>query len=258
MPSELMGKRIVLIGAAGLLGSALAREISKAGARLVLADISLENVEALARAIEKETGILPLVSHVSIVNRDSIDSMIKFTHGALGGIDGLVNAAYPRNKAYGRKFEDVEYSDFCENVNLHLGGYFLVSQRILEYYSANGGGSLLNISSIYGLVAPRFEIYDDTSMTMPIEYAAIKSAIIHLSAYFAKYYAGKNIRANAISIGGLRDKQPESFLQKYRGFCLNKGMLDPLDISGTVISLLSDATKYINGQNIILDDGFTL
>jgi NAD(P)-dependent dehydrogenase (short-subunit alcohol dehydrogenase family) len=114
------------------------------------------------------------------------------------------------------------------------------------------------MSSIYGVVAPRFEVYENTTMTMPVEYAAIKAGLIHLTKYMAKYFKGKNIRVNSISLGGLKDGQPESFLDSYEQFCLNKGMLDAKDISGTLLYLLSDLSEYVNGQNITVDDGFTL
>lgn len=255
---SLSGKKIIVIGGAGLLGRPVCKSIVTSNATCVIADLSLSSAEELAFEIKNESGICLDCIEVSITNPRSIENMIKIAHEKLGHIDCLINMAYPRNKQYGRKFEDVEYLDFCENVNLHLGGYFLVSQKILEYFKQNNGGNLLNISSIYGVVAPRFEIYKGTSMTMPVEYAAIKAAIIHLTRYMAKYYSGNNIRVNALSIGGLLDKQPESFLSAYREQCLDKGMLDPMDISGTIAFLLSDASRFINGQNICIDDGFTI
>ena len=93
---------------------------------------------------------------------------------------------------------------------------------------------------------------------MPVEYAAIKSGMLHLTKYLAKYHKGKNIRVNAISPGGIQNNQSNSFLKMYRDKCLNKGMLDTNDLIGTLIFLLSDMSKYINGQNIIIDDGFNL
>ena len=258
MPRPLEDKRIVVVGGAGLLGSALCNALAAAGARLAIADRDGAAAQTLAAAISEEFRSEPLVIETSITEKSSIEAMIARAVGEFGGIDGLVNAAYPRNSRYGRKFEDVEYADFCENVDLHLGGYFLVSQRILEYFKQAGGGSLLNISSIYGVVAPRFEIYRDTPMTMPVEYAAVKSALLHLTRYMAKYYAGTDIRVNALSLGGLLDRQPEAFLGAYKQYCLDKGMLDPQDIVGTIVFLMSDASRYVNGQNIIVDDGFTL
>jgi len=82
--------------------------------------------------------------------------------------------------------------------------------------------------------------------------------MLHLTKYMAKYFKGKSIRVNAISPGGILDSQPEEFLKKYNQKCSAKGMLDVDDLSGTLIFLLSDMSHYINGQNIVVDDGFTL
>jgi NAD(P)-dependent dehydrogenase (short-subunit alcohol dehydrogenase family) len=255
---SLKGKNIVVIGGAGLLGSRLCEQVVRAGAGCAIADISIAGSETVARSIEVATGIRPLAVETSIVDRDSIERLIGTCVEAFGRIDGVVNCAYPRNQNYGRKFEDVTYQDFCENVDLHLGGYFLAAQRVLEYLKRAGGGTLINVSSIYGVVAPRFEIYNDTQMTMPVEYAAIKSALIHLTKYMAKYYRGNNIRVNTVSPGGLLSSQPESFLTAYRRYSLDKGMLQPEDVVGTIIFLLSDDARYLNGQNIIIDDGWTV
>jgi NAD(P)-dependent dehydrogenase (short-subunit alcohol dehydrogenase family) len=259
-PSALLaGKRVVVIGGAGLLGSKICHAVVAAGARCLVVDINEEAAHRTAYDIYTETsGEKRMWTKASITDRDSIRDMIEYAKNTMGGIDCLINSSYPRNSSYGKKFEDVEYKDFCENINSHLGGYFLVSQQLLEYYRGAGGGCLLNMSSIYGCIAPRFSIYKGTTMTVPVEYAAIKSALAHLTKYMAKYYAGHNIRVNCISLGGLLDGQPESFLSSYRSYCLDKGMLEPMDVVGTVIFLASDMSRYINGQNICIDDGFTL
>lgn len=95
-------------------------------------------------------------------------------------------------------------------------------------------------------------------MTSPIDYAVIKSGLIHLTRYMAKYFKGENIRVNAISPGGIYNNQPELFLKKYNNECSSKGMLDAHDLTGTLIFLLSDGSRYVNGQNIVVDDGFCL
>ena len=95
-------------------------------------------------------------------------------------------------------------------------------------------------------------------MISPIEYSAIKSGIIAISLYLAKYCKGQNIRFNCISPWGILDNQPESFLDRYQKNCLSKGILDPEDVTGTLIFLLSDQSKYVNGQNIIVNDGWGL
>lgn len=252
-------KVIVITGGAGLLGQEYAKTILENNGKVIIADLNQE------RGLEVSANLQKLYPHaivdfqiLNINNKDSILHLINDLHQKYGRIDALINNAYPRNKNYGRKFEDVTYEDFCENLNINLGGYFLTSQQFLHYFCGQGFGNVINISSIYGVIAPRFEVYENTPMTMPVEYAAIKSALIHLTKYMARYYKGKNIRVNSISLGGIFDNQPDAFLESYKAFCLNKGMLDKSDINGTLVYLLSDMSYYVNGQNIIVDDGFTL
>ena len=95
-------------------------------------------------------------------------------------------------------------------------------------------------------------------MTMPVEYAAIKAGIIHITRYFAQYYKKQGIRVNAVSPGGIMDQQPEQFLAAYADFCGTKGMLDGTDLFGAIHFLISDASLYMTGQNMVVDDGFSL
>ena len=122
----------------------------------------------------------------------------------------------------------------------------------------NNGENIVNISSIYGVIAPKFEVYQNTSMTMPVEYAAIKSGLIHLTKYMAKYFKGMNIKVNTLSPGGTLNNQDQRFIEQYNKVCLNQGMLEQSELKGTLIYLLSDMSKYVNGQNIVVDDGFCL
>lgn len=255
----LTNKIIVVTGGAGLLGRLFIKTVIENGGTGVIADINEETGKNAKSELSSElmSNQVDFV-RLDITSKKSIAAMVDELHSRYGRIDALVNNAYPRNKNYGRLFFEVEYSDFCENLNLNLGGYFLTSQQLASYFQKQGYGNIINISSIYGVIAPKFEVYDNTSMTMPVEYAAIKSAIIHLSKYMAKYFKGMNIRVNTLSPGGIFDKQPEAFLKAYRKQCLNKGMLDKSDLKGTLVYLLSDLSKYVNGQNIVVDDGFSL
>jgi NAD(P)-dependent dehydrogenase (short-subunit alcohol dehydrogenase family) len=169
-----------------------------------------------------------------------------------------VNNAYPRGANYGREFFAVEYEDFCANLSMHLGGYFLCAQQFADYFKRQRSGNIVNLSSIYGVVAPRFEIYEGTDMTMPVEYAAIKSGVIHLTRYMAAYLGPFGIRVNALSPGGIKADQPQRFQEQYRKETAGKGLLDASDLAGALVFLLSDASRHITGQNLIVDDGFTL
>jgi NAD(P)-dependent dehydrogenase (short-subunit alcohol dehydrogenase family) len=194
---------------------------------------------------------------LDITSKKSIQKAIEVIDSNFGKIDALVNNAYPKNKNYGRKFEDVQYEDFCENLNIHLGGYFLTIQTFAQYFKKQQYGNIITVSSIYGVIAPRFEIYNGLDMTMPVEYAVIKSALINLNRYLLRYFDGDNIRFNCLSPGGIFDNQPEQFVQNYSKFTQSKKMLVPDDVVGTLLFLLSDYSKYINGQNLIIDDGWS-
>ena len=255
MLAGIKDKVVVVTGGAGLLGKEFCQAIATNGAITIMAERELSVAKKAVEALGMDR-IIP--AQIDITNIDSIQEFISSISGKFGKIDALINSAYPRNKNYGKHFFEVTYDDFCENVGMNLGGYFLTSQQFAKFFEKQGYGNIINLASIYGVIAPRFEVYDNTPMTMPIEYAAIKSGLIHLSKYMAKYFKGKNIRVNTISLGGIEDKQPEPFLRAYKEFCLNRGMLDAKDISGTVLFLLSDLSEYVNGQNIVVDDRFTL
>ncbi len=247
---------VVVTGGSGLIGQSFIKAILNAGGTAIIADLDEAKGEKIKSDLQT-SGKIDFIT-MDITNSDSIEFAINIITRNHGKIDSLVNNAYPRNKNYGKSFFDVQYNDFCENIGLNLGGYFLTSQKFGHYFIDQKKGNIINISSIYGVIAPRFEIYENTSMTMPVEYAAIKSALIHLTKYMAQYFKGHNVRVNAISPGGIFDNQPYSFIEAYNKMCAIKGMLDPDDLSGALLFLLSDLSTYINGQNIVVDDGFSL
>ncbi len=255
----LSDKVVVVTGGAGLLGQEFIRTIVKNKGIAIIADINKDTAKETKDELsdELETCEIDFVE-LDITSKISLTLAIKYLDAKFGKIDALVNNAYPRNKAYGRQFFDVTYEDFLENAGMNIGGYFLVSQQFAQYFNAQGFGNIINLSSIYGVIAPRFEVYDKTQMTMPVEYAAIKAALIHLTRYMAKYFKGMNIRVNAISPGGILDRQPDEFVSAYNNNCMTKGMLRKSDINGTLLYLLSDLSQYVNGQNIIVDDGYCL
>jgi NAD(P)-dependent dehydrogenase (short-subunit alcohol dehydrogenase family) len=250
----LKGKTILVAGAAGLLGSTLSVELQRRGAHLVLADLSLA---ALTKRLSQAGLDLTAVElHQTDFNQADAVSALFDEYPMLAG---AVNCTYPRTASYGRHFFDVTLDSFNENVRLHLGAAFLFVQQAARHFQQHRQPfSLVNLASVYGVIAPRFELYQDTPMTMPVEYAAIKAAVLQLTKYVTCYVNDSAFRANAVSPGGILDHQPAAFLQKYKQQSCGKGMLDPNDLCGTIAFLLSDDSKYLQGQNLIVDDGFTL
>ncbi len=253
----LSNKIVVVAGGAGLLGSSFCSAIAEQGGTAIIADLDMVAATAVAEKIRANGGDAE-AEVLNITDSVSVNNLITSLNERYGRIDAVVNNAYPRNKNYGRRLEDVTYADFCENVSMHLGGYFLVAQKFALYFREHNGGNIVNIASIYGTLAPRFDIYADTSITMPVEYAAIKSAVIQVTRFFAQYFKTDGVRCNSISPGGILDHQPDDFLEKYNSHCGIKGMLDPQDLIGVLVFLLSDTSQYINGQNMIIDDGFSI
>lgn len=257
---ELKNKVVVVSGGLGLLGRSFVKAILSAGGIAVVADIYITVSEELVAEVKREQ--LPIENlhfhELDITSKDSVVSSINDISSKFGRIDALVNNAYPRNAHYGRKLEDVEYIDFTDNVSKHLGGYFLCMQQYSLFFKKQGHGNIISMSSIYGIVAPRFEVYENAGFTMPVEYAAIKAGVIHLTKYFVKYFKGSNIRFNCISPGGIENHQKADFIEKYNSYAANKGMLDKSDLNGALIFLLSDSSQYISGQNIVVDDGWSL
>ena len=249
---------IFISGGAGLLGSSFCRKIAQHGGHPVVGETNVDAAKKLVESLHEDFPACRAEAlYVDINDKDSIQKILSGIHNKYGRIDAIVNSAYPRNSCYGRDFFDVAYTDFCENINLNLGGYFLMSQQFAAYFANQGKGNIINIASIYGIMAPRFEIYENNNLSMPVEYAVIKAAIIHLTRFMAKRFKGLNIRVNAISPGGILKDQPREFLKKYNAFGCQKGMLDASDVDGALLFLLSDDSSFITGQNLVVDDGWS-
>ena len=251
---------VIITGGSGLLGKAFSQACANKGYSVIIADINDEIGSKTASEIAETTRNTNIrYQHCDITNSRDVKELIDYCKKEYGTISALVNNAYPRNKNFGRVFEEVTYEDFCENVCMHMGGYFNITKWVAREMMAQKSGNIINMASIYGFAAPRFEIYDGTSMTMAVEYAAIKGGIINLTKYLASYLGKYNIRVNAISPGGIEDRQPASFIKKYTSnVFLGERMARSDDITGVLLFLLSDQSRYITGQNIIVDGGWTL
>lgn len=232
----------------GLIGSKLREALEQQGVNVVVMDKVLPENKSI-KSIE-----------LDINSEESIQKAIQQLKAWDLKLSCVVNTSYPRTSSYGKKLEDVTVESFNQNVSIHLGGYFNVMKQFGLYFKANGGGSVISFSSVYGFLAPRFDIYDGMTFSMPVEYAAIKAAILNLNGYFAKYFKGSNVRFNSISPGGVFGGHDPQFVKNYGKYALSSrgGMLMPEDLISSVVYLASESSRYINGQNIVVDDGWTL
>jgi NAD(P)-dependent dehydrogenase (short-subunit alcohol dehydrogenase family) len=253
----MLEKKVVIVtGAAGLIGSTIARAIVEQHGQVVIADVAEKKGKSIAMELGGDNYAIFVPT--DITQPDALDRLIKMTDSHFGKIDAAVHLAYPRSIGWGTCFEDLKPNYLAEDLFSQLGGAILFSKSIMEYSLKQGYGNLIHASSIQGFATPKFDHYQGTDMTSPIEYSAIKSGVISITKWLAKYHKNSNIRVNCISPGGILDQQPASFLEKYRESCTSKGMLGAEDVVGTVLFLLSEKSKYINGQNIVIDDGWSL
>lgn len=241
----LKDKVIIVTGGSGLIGREIVADITRKGGIAINADINVES--------EIEKGLL----HLDLSDDQSIKDMVDLVSTHYGHIDGLVNSAYPRTKDWGAFFEDVKPDSWRKNVDYQMNSVFVVCQAVLKVMERQRKGSIVNIASIYGVVGNDFTLYEGYGGTAASAYSAIKGGIINFSRYLASYYGRKGIRVNCVSPGGIFDYQHPSFLEKYNARVPMGRMGNPDDIAPAVSFMLSDEAKYITGQNLLVDGGWT-
>jgi NAD(P)-dependent dehydrogenase (short-subunit alcohol dehydrogenase family) len=240
----LKNKIIIVTGGGGLLGKEIINNLTVKGAIAINADICVET--------DLEKNIL----NVDITSELSIIKAIEIVASYYGGIDGLVNNAYPRTKDWGSKFEDISYDSWKDNVDMQMSTTFLFIQKIMPEL-LKSKGSIVNMASIYGVVGNDFTIYENTGIGTAAQYSAIKGGIINFTKYLASYYGRQGVRVNCISPGGIFDNQHKTFVTNYEKKVPMGRMGYPDDIAPSVSFLLSHEAKYITGQNLIVDGGWT-
>lgn len=244
------GMVAVVTGASGLIGRELIKGLSEAGAYVYGAD--LKNNEDNIKGCGVDYLTMDISNEISI--KQGIEKVIK----TKGTIDILVNSAYPRTQDWGNKFEEVTFKSWQDNINAHLGGYFLCSQIVAQQMKKQRRGSIINIASIYGMGGADFSLYEGTEMTMPAAYSIIKAGVINFSRYLATYYGPYKVRVNTVSPGGVFNNQPSNFVKKYSKKTPLRRMAFPYEIVGAVVFLASPASSYITGHNLVVDGGYTV
>lgn len=245
MNSRLKNRVIIVTGGCGLLGKAIVDRLTLEGAICINFEINVKTNDDLSHV------------YCDITDSQSIDLALKLVLSKYFQIDGLVNNAYPRTNDWGKKFEEVELSSWKQNIDWQLNSYFYLTQKVALHMASRHNGSIVNMASIYGFVAPDFTIYEGTNMTMPAAYSAIKGGIINFTRYVASYFGECQVRANTVSPGGIFDNQNEIFVKNYSKKVPMRRLGTPSDIAPVVAFLLSDDSQYITGQNLVVDGGWS-
>ncbi len=255
---DLTGKTIIVTGGAGHLGSGIGEALSAFGAELYLLGHDAEKVRReSSRLREKYEGGTCESIAFDLRDKYSVHGAVNAVMQRAQKIDVLIN-----NAAYGctRPLHEFEEGEWLEGIDGTINGVFRMTREVLPIMLEQGHGNIINIASMYGMVAPNMEIYGDSGQNNPANYGAGKAAIIQFTKYIACVYAEKGIRANAVSPGSFPDPMVQKdvrFIHALESKTPMHRIGTPEDLQGIMVYLASDASRYTNGQNIAVDGGWT-
>jgi len=245
----------VVTGAPGRVGRQLSLALAQAGATVVVADLPERSRAEFVQEL-KQSDYNAIEVGIDITREESVEAALEVVMKETGRIDILVNNAGVSTMV---SVEDMPVAEFERVMRVNVTGTFICSKVFSRPMIKAGRGSIINVGSIYGVVAADQRIYDvpGPRRNSSVVYAASKAAIIQMTRYLAIYWADKGIRVNAISPGGVFNNQNEEFLESYCSRVPMGRMVGPTDLMGAVVFLASDASTCIIGQNLIVDGGWT-
>ncbi len=250
---NLREKVVVLTGAAGLYGRGLVAGLAGAGATLIIASRNLSNLQKVATE-EAAPGRQVFAEALDQSDEASVLALRDRVLERFGRVDGLVNNAVLRPM---KTLADPA-SAWTESMRANSLGMFLMTRAFGQSMCERKGGSIVNISSIQGMVGPSLELYEGTQLPPPPpDYFFHKGGLINLTRYFAGVLGPAQVRVNCVSPGGFFYDQPGSFVKRYAEHTMLQRMADSQDLWGAVVFLLSDAARYITGANVPVDGGYT-
>jgi NAD(P)-dependent dehydrogenase (short-subunit alcohol dehydrogenase family) len=261
---DLMDKVIILTGSAGRLGTNFAHILSDAGCNVVLIDIDDKKNTQLEKLISKKYKTEPLACKIDITKKNDLLEISEKIVKKYGKIDGLVNNAFynPRKniKKSATKFEEFDVNLWNEVISVNLTGVFLCCQifgKIMVKQKINS--SIVNISSIYGINGADQRIYGKSRLNSPPSYAVTKGGIVNFTKYLAAHWNRKNIRVNTMTLGGVLDESymSKQFIKNYSQKTMLGRMANNDEYNGALMFLLSNASSYMTGANLILDGGWS-
>ena len=260
----LSNKNILIIGAAGLIGSQVAKAILKEGARVFLIDINLKGLRLLEENLKKKKINKFNIFKLDITNEKNLKSFANTMKKKNLRINGIVNlvAVDPKiknsnSKSNLEKFTNLNLQKWNIALNVGLTGTVLMFKYFIPLIDFRKQSSIVNVASDLSIISPDHRLYSTkiNSFSKPISYSVIKHGIIGLTKYLSTYYANKNLRVNSISPGGIENSQPKKFIKKISRLIPLGRMAKTEEYNDLIIFLLSDKSSYITGTNIVADGG---
>src|SRR4030066_1890266 len=270
---DLTRRVAIVTGGPGPLGKEFCRTLAEAGASVVVADINADGVNAVATNLI-QSGYHALGVATDVTQPESVHALIQETLLTFGRLDILVNSAAldpkfdPQALAEMAKrgtvsgtFEDYPLESWKTALDVNLTGTFLCCQAAVAPMLAQGKkGSIINICSTYGLVAPDQRLYQregNKTSFKPVYYSVTKAGVLGLTRYLAAYFAGTDIRVNALTPGGIYNNHDDVFLKAYNARTIMGRMANKDELNGALLFLASDASSYMTGSNLVVDGGWT-
>jgi len=256
---DLTGKTAIITGGVGILGRCFCSGLAEFGANVVIIDIEEKAVKDFAKELSEKYGVTSMGIKCDTSSPDEVRSAIKLVVKEMGSIDILHNNA--QGKTASVAFEDCSLKEWRLTSSVNEEGYFLMAQAVgKQMLDQNIGGSIIQTSSIYGIMAPDHRIYKNSSvkgvsMGSRAVYSFTKSGIVGLTKYLATYWADKNIRVNTLTPGGVESNQSDIFKKQYSDRIPLGRMASKEEMVGALVYLASDASSYVTGQNIVIDGG---
>tara|TARA_R110000796_G_scaffold123761_4_gene238196 strand:- start:15971 stop:16771 length:801 start_codon:yes stop_codon:yes gene_type:complete len=260
---DLTGKVALITGGGGLLGPKHAEAIIEYGGKVILADWHIDRAKEKAEMLGENASY----EYIDVTDKESIKAVVD----KYDKIDILINNAAkdPKVKKGGgltpdSRFETMTEDYWKEGIDACVNGTFLCSQVVSNHMLKRGGGTILNISSDLGVIAPDQRIYrkegieEELQNVKPITYSAAKWAIVGMTKYLAVYFAKKGIRVNCLSPTGVYNDHPEDFVKKLSNIIPMGRMADIDEYKGAIVFLCSDASSYMTGENLVIDGGKTV
>jgi NAD(P)-dependent dehydrogenase (short-subunit alcohol dehydrogenase family) len=253
---DLSGRVAVVTGGMGQLGAVYATGLAERGVRVAVFDVVSGQTAEGARAYE-----------VDVTDRSSIEAALREVVSDWGVPQVLVNNAAldsppdaPEEEV--GPFETYPEASFDEVMDVNVKGTLLCCQAIGAEMAKSGHGSIVNISSVYGLLSPQQDLYDfrrrgGETFFKPVAYSVSKSAVLNLTRYLATYWAGSGVRVNTLTLGGVFNEQPAEFLDAYAARVPLGRMAEPGEALGALLFLASDASSYVTGANLVVDGGWS-
>lgn len=248
---SLNNKNALIIGGKGKIGFEISCGLARQGAKVFVASRDID----MSHETEKIFNNLNIeVIQMDASKEDEVISVVDYINSVSGNIDILVNSSAWRPS---RNFMEDSIEDWEMSIRVNSSAIFVPSRIIGKKMAKNNKGSIINISSIYGITAPPMSIYEDCDFETEPDYPFLKSGCIGLSRFFSSYFAKDNVRVNVVAPGGVFNDQPEGFTKKYNKMVPMNRMASAKDIVGAVLFLSSDASSYVTGIVLPVDGGWT-